>query len=130
MKMLQHFTLSQIVIFIVLFVFALKEFISIIDWFKDRSKKFFYENQQQPQQLKQTVDQMSAAIQKLNKNVDMLIESDKDAIKSFIVKQHHHFCYEVNEIDLQSLDCIERRYSHYKDQGGNSYIDDLKHFYY
>lgn len=125
MQMLENFSLSEIIVFTILFVLALKECISIIDWFKQRNQKFFYENHQKPEQLEKTVQELKDAMQKLTKNVDMLIQSDKDAIKSFIVKQHHFFCYEKKEIDLQNLDCIEKRYNHYKEEGGNSYIETL-----
>ena len=53
----------------------------------------------------------------------MLIDSDKDAIKSYITQKHHFFCYEQGWIDDFSLDCIERRYQHYKEEGGNTFID-------
>ena len=52
----------------------------------------------------------------------MLIHSDKDAIKSYITRQHHYFCYDKRWIDDFSLDCIERRYQHYTEEGGNSFI--------
>lgn len=57
--------------------------------------------------------------------VDMLIASDKDDIKAYITKEHHYFCYEKGYIDDYSLDCLERRYGHYKDEGGNSFAEDL-----
>lgn len=57
----------------------------------------------------------------------MLIDSDKDAIKSYITKEHHYFCYQVGWIDDFSLDCLEKRYQHYEDQGGNSFIGGLMH---
>ena len=53
----------------------------------------------------------------------MLIESDRDDIKSFITREHHRFCYQVGWIDDFSLDCIEKRYKHYKNEGGNTFID-------
>jgi hypothetical protein len=31
----------------------------------------------------------------------------------------------LNYIDDYSLDCLERRFKHYQDEGGNSYIEDL-----
>lgn len=52
----------------------------------------------------------------------MLIDSDKDDIKSYITREHHYFCYQVGWIDDFSLDCLERRYQHYEDEGGNSFI--------
>lgn len=59
----------------------------------------------------------------LERKIDMLVDSDKDAIKSYITQKHHFFCYEQGWIDDFSLDCIERRYQHYKEEGGNTFID-------
>jgi hypothetical protein len=39
-----------------------------------------------------------------------LTKSDRDAIKAYITKEHHHFCYEAGWIDDYNLDCIERRF--------------------
>lgn len=125
MKLLQQFSLTEIVVFIILFTLALKSLISTIDWFKKRGEKFFYENHQKPKQIQETLKEITDSIEKLNKSVEMLIDSDKDAIKAYITEKHHYFCYNIKEIDLQSLDCIEKRYSHYQEQGGNSYVKDL-----
>ena len=57
--------------------------------------------------------------------LDMLIDSDRDDIKSFITMQHHHFVYEKKWIDDYSMDCLEKRYQHYEDEGGNSYVEHL-----
>lgn len=53
----------------------------------------------------------------------MLIDSDKDDIKSYITREHHYFCYQIGWIDDFSLDCLEKRYRHYADEGGNSFIE-------
>lgn len=57
--------------------------------------------------------------------ISVLLASDKDDIKSWITEKHHYFCYEKKVIDDYSLDCIEKRYKHYVDEGGNSYIATL-----
>lgn len=59
------------------------------------------------------------------KLVHILIESDKDDIKAWITQQHHYFCYQLGHIDDFSLDCIEKRYDHYKEENGNSFVSDL-----
>ena len=58
----------------------------------------------------------------MSEKIDLLIDSDRDAIKSQITREHHRFCYELEEIDDFSLDCLEKRYKHYADEGGNSFI--------
>jgi hypothetical protein len=55
----------------------------------------------------------------------MLIDSDKDDIKAFITREHHYFCYQKGWVDDYSLDCVERRYAHYEQEGGNSFVEDL-----
>ena len=62
---------------------------------------------------------------KMSKALDLLVESDKDNIKSWIVEKHHHFCYEVGAIDYFSLESIERRYDHYQAEDSNSYVATL-----
>ena len=64
-----------------------------------------------------------AILKDLSTKIDMLIDSDKDDIKSYITREHHYFCYQRGWIDDFSLDCIERRYQHYTDEGGNSFIE-------
>ena len=54
-----------------------------------------------------------------------MVESDKDDIKAWITEKHHFYCYEKRHIDDYSLDCIEKRYAHYQDEGGNSFVEDL-----
>lgn len=73
----------------------------------------------------QEIDQIKTSIAQLSNKIDILVNSDKDAIKAFITRQHHYFCYDQGWIDDYSLDCIQRRYDHYRDEGGNSFIQDL-----
>ena len=56
--------------------------------------------------------------------INLLIESDKDSIKSFIVKEHHYYT-QIGWVDDYSLDAIERRYKHYQEEGGNSFVHTL-----
>ena len=80
------------------------------------------------EQIKKLTEQQKATDEKIEKIIDaieLLTQSDKDDIKAWITEKHHYFCYEKGQIDDYSLDCIEKRYSHYKDEGGNSFIDDL-----
>ena len=65
-----------------------------------------------------------------NRDLDMdklnlLLDSDRDAIKAHIVEKHHYFCYTKKYIDDYSLDCLEKRYEHYVAENGNSYVEDL-----
>ena len=151
-ELLSTLTFSQILIYGVLFAVAAKEFLSVKDFFEKRNKDKNTEENNEKKQTEQILnaikdlekvmlkqekedEQIHKEIKKLsdywqNKEdehrrvLQLLIDSDKDAIKSFIVKEHHHFVAQ-KWIDDFSLDTIEKRYSHYKAEGGNSYIGDL-----
>jgi hypothetical protein len=61
----------------------------------------------------------------LTEKVDLLIASDKDAIKSYITEQYHYFVEQKGWIDDFSLDCLEKRFSHYLEENGNSFVESL-----
>lgn len=75
--------------------------------------------------LKENQETTDTVLKELSTKIDMLIDSDKDAIKSYITKEHHYYCYQLGWIDDFSLDCLERRYQHYTDYKGNSFISGL-----
>lgn len=139
-ELLQHYTLSEILIFTALLALAAKSLISFYDWVYERIKKLFKKEHcelnekeelerrlQKGSQVMTTLqtnqETTDAILQVLSKKIDMLIDSDKDAIKSYITRQHHYFCYRVGWIDDFSLNCLERRYQHYMEEGGNSFIE-------
>ena len=62
---------------------------------------------------------------KIEERLEALTESDMHDIKSWIVDQYHKFYVEQGWIDAFSADTIEHRYNDYKNEGGNSYIDQL-----
>lgn len=136
------YSVQEILLFLVTFALAIKGFVSFWDWGYERLKKVFKKETDQEQEMDLIQDQISAHqaeyqllkdnqdkfredLKNLLDKVNLLIDSDKDDIKSFITERHHHFCYKEKWIDDYSLDCIERRYKHYKDEGGNSFIHDL-----
>lgn len=130
-QLLQDFSVSQILMFTAILAAAVKGFISFIDWAKDRMRKTVHEQDKpdqilaKTQQTKRELDEIKGQLTSMNKTLELLINSDKDSIKSFITKQHHYFCYKLGYIDDYSMDAIQRRYSHYKEQGGNSFVQDL-----
>ena len=73
-------------------------------------------------QLREHQKHNDEALQDLSKKINMLVESDKDDIKAYITKEHHKFCYDKGWVDDFSLDCLEKRFKHYADEGGNSFI--------
>lgn len=73
------------------------------------------------QRLADFETRMAAAEGKLK---DLMI-SDMHDIKSWIVEQYHKFYVQQGWIDAFSAETIDRRYSDYKKEGGNSYIGNL-----
>jgi len=71
------------------------------------------------------LENIQSELTSLKDSITLLIESDIDDIKQSLTKDHHYFCYKLKSIDDYSLDCMERRYSHYKEEGGNSFVQTL-----
>lgn len=141
-ELLQHYSLSEVFIFTILLALAAKSLITFFDWANERIKKAFnkqYSKITEKEKIKNRLDEEDQIILSLQKNqqmtdkilkdlqakIDILIDSDKDSIKSYITREHHYFCYQKGWIDDFSLDCVEKRYDHYEDQGGNSFVGGL-----
>lgn len=130
-ELLQQYSAQNIIIFIVLFSLAVKGCVTFYDWVVTRAKQAFEKNQE-PEELKNNLEQHSEEIKQLKEMlvqldgmVKMLIKSDRDDIKAYITREHHYYVYEQKWIDDYTLDCIERRYVHYAEEGGNSFIKTL-----
>lgn len=130
LELLQSYTVAEIISFIILLSLAIKAIISFLDWAKERLFKFFRKEEKSNSlddtlsKIIESQEQLSKEIKKINDTIEILIHSDKDDIKSFITKEYHHFMAQ-GWIDDYSLDCIEKRYKHYIDEGGNSFIGQL-----
>ena len=133
--LLTQFSIQEILIFLVLFAVAFKAVVTFWDWLSGWIKSKVNKDdscEKAKQEINQRVDTIYAMtnsqeerMNKMSKALDLLVESDKDNIKSWIVEKHHHFCYEVGAIDYFSLESIERRYDHYQAENGNSYVATL-----
>lgn len=141
-ELLEQYSIAEIITFLFLFATAIKAVITLWDWFVDRLRKFFNKEtttQQNRDEIKNKVqesldridavvlkqEELTTQIKTLQDTVTLLVHSDKDDIKSWITKEHHYFCYEQKYIDDYSLDCLEKRFSHYQEEGGNSFVEDL-----
>lgn len=139
-ELLATYSLMEIAMFIITLALAIKGLISFWDWAYDRLKKHFdknYQNKDEKRELEERLQkgsdimtalennqaELTKAVTNISDKVDMLIDSDKDDIKSFLTKEHHFFCYQKGWIDDYSLECCEKRYQHYRDEGGNSFIE-------
>lgn len=146
-ELLSAYSITQILTFVIIFAIAIKQFITFVDWAKDRINKHLKnketpekqinelqeKNKEQDEKISQLLNsqtELNKDVQRILTQLDGLISSDKDAIKAYITKEHHYFCYQTGWIDDYNLDCIERRYKHYKDLGGNSFaaalMDELR----
>lgn len=139
LDLLQHYSISEIFLFIVLLALAFKGVVTFFEWLQEHIKKAFNikfgkisekerinkkieDGEIFMNELREHQKQNDKTLQRLSKKLDILVESDKDAIKAYITKEHHKHCYEKHWIDDFSLDCLEKRYKHYADEGGNSFI--------
>lgn len=130
-QLLTHYTVSEIIIFIVILALAIKATVEFFDWAKKRTTEAVKEAEK-PSELEQIIKKHDSELQQIKddvkdikKCVNILMQSDKDDIKQSITKDHHYYCYHIGAIDDYSLDCIEKRYGHYKDYDGNSFIKTL-----
>ena len=71
------------------------------------------------------IEELSGAVDRLAEKVELLTESDKDDIKAFITREYHYFCEQKKWIDDYSMDCIEKRFEHYQQEGGNTFVGTL-----
>lgn len=137
-ELITNYSWSEIILFVIAFAAAIKGVVTFWDWGKDRLRKVYnkedkieeiksliVENIKQMNEFSNIQAQTINEIQHLKENITNLTASDKDDIKAWITEKHHHFCYEIKYIDDYSLDCIEKRYAHYVDEGGNSFISTL-----
>lgn len=75
-------------------------------------------------QYKKDNIKISKSIIKIDKTVDILVESDKEDIKSYIVSQYHKWM-ELGYIDIYAYETILLRYENYKKEHGNSFVKKL-----
>ena len=139
LELLQHYSISEIFLFIVLLALAFKGIVTFFEWLQEHIKKAFNikfgkisEKEKMNKriengeifmnELREHQKQNDETLQDLSKKIDTLVESDRDDIKAYITKEHHKFCYDKGWIDDFSLDCLEKRFKHYADEGGNSFI--------
>lgn len=136
-----RYTLVDIIVYTALLVVMIRKAYEFFEWYREKNDKHyanktalheslkgfqeqFKEQKELNQEVLTTIHEIQTQMSNISNNVDLLISSDKDAIKSFITEKHHYFCAK-GSIDDHSLDTIELRYGHYKQEGGNSYIKDL-----
>lgn len=142
LELLSQYSITQILVFIVMIAIAVKESVEFIHWIKEQTSSYFHKEvdseetihrlEEKNKEQDEKITQILESQEKLHDNVELilaqvqsLIESDRDAIKAYITKEHHLFCYEAKWIDDYNLDCLEKRYQRYVEEGGNSFVGAL-----
>lgn len=137
-ELLTSYSVSDIVIFVVLLVLAVKEFVSICDWVKERLKRVFdrsYREKEETEEIKEEIKDLEkfyservkvdGKFDEFQSLISMLIESDKEDIKAYITDRHHFFTYEQGWVDDYSMECLEKRFAIYEKEHGNSFVKGL-----
>ena len=142
-ELLKQYDLTSLIILIIGLLSVIKYVVELIKWFFTGSRNFFKKetdkeekekkiqeriekNEEQINQLIGLHKETENKIDFLSKSVNVLMDSDKDDIKAWITEQHHKYYYSRSKaIDTYTYQCIKNRYRHYKDEGGNSFIDKM-----
>lgn len=137
--LISKYSLADILVFIAIAAAAIKGVACFVDWMAAGKKAVVeteLEKKQKNQLIERRFNEEDSAIKELKDNqknmtdtlnmitekINLLLDSDRDDIKSFLTEKHHYF---MNQgwIDDYSLECCEKRYQHYRDEGGNSFIE-------
>lgn len=130
-QLLKQFDITTFLTFTIVLALAAKGAIIFFDWVKERLMKMFNKQtkkQRQIEQLRQqekSIKELKSNMESIQSKMNLLIESDKDDIKAWITEKHHFYCYQQKYIDDYTLDCLEKRFSHYEVEGGNSFVHNL-----
>lgn len=75
--------------------------------------------------IEKRLDALETRLSAAEERLQDLTVSDMNDIKAWIVEQYQKFFVQQGWIDAFSAETIERRYSDYEKEGGNSYIKNL-----
>ena len=154
LELLAAYSLQEIVVFVIMLLFAIKGGLDLFDYFKGKYNERFnkaYSKLIKEQELEQhylkynefhkesmeRYDKLGKKIddliyvfddrfKKIEDSIDILLASDKDDIKSWLVEKYNYYKENPDRpISHHTMDTIEKRYAHYADEGGNSYITNI-----
>ena len=123
-ELLGAYSIKDIIIFIFMIAVAIKEARQLWIYYK-KVRDENYKNDHKDETQDEYIKKNQQTIEKLSKSMALLIESDKDGIKAWIVSKYHQFKDHPEQLDDIEWDLLNKRFNHYKEQGGNSYIEDL-----
>lgn len=124
----QQYTLEATIIFLFMFGTALKQGYELVQYFRNKTFNHVDKIREQEETLEKVIkniQQQQKQLQSITDKIDALLVSDKDSIKSWIVMLYKQYKKDPSGLDSMQMDLLERRFSHYKQEGGNSYIDNL-----
>lgn len=124
----QQYTLEATIIFLFMLGTALKQGYELVQYFRNKTFNHVDKVREQEETLEKVIknmQQQQKQLQSITDKIDELLTSDKDSIKSWIVMLYKQYKKDPSGLDSMQMDLLERRFSHYKQEGGNSYIDNL-----
>lgn len=141
-ELLQQYSIVEILAILITLAIGIKGFFSFWDWAVAKLKKVFNKEREEEEDKQDVEDKLSSHEEKMKElmngqialdeklenlmnKINLLIASDRDDIKSWITEKHHYYCYQQEWIDDYSLDCIEKRFKHYQEENGNSFVENL-----
>lgn len=136
---LSEYSFAEFLVFVLIFILAIKEGINFIDWIKTRFSKAtnkVLQEKKEHDKIEEEIEDLNSEkeifdqefkdadnrFKRIEDSIEMLIESDKEDIKAFITLQHHKFVYEQEWIDDYSMECLEKRFAIYEREHGNSFV--------
>ena len=132
--LLEQFDIKTIFIILLLAFFAIIEIMRGVDYLRSKEGDKKKEEQDGEKRLsnlerleknnEDTIQQVRCDVEEIKQNVNLLITSDKDDIRAWITDKYHYFI-QLGHIDDFTLDCLERRFKSYKQEGGNTYVDGM-----
>lgn len=151
-ELFKTLSVSDIVIYAVLFFLAIKGVVDAIFWIKDKYNYKFNKDYKKKQQdeiiaayeknneemqeklikchsaveekIDNLADSMNTRMDDMEEQLNILKTADMHDAKGWIVEKHH-FLMRQGWVDDFTMDTIEKRYSDYKKEGGNSYVHSL-----
>ena len=132
--LLEQFDIKTIFTILLLVFFAIIEIMRGVDYLRNKGKNKIKQLEQEEQRIctlekleqnnEDSIQQVKTDVEEIKQNVSLLIDSDKDDIRDCITDKYHYFM-KLKYIDDFTLDCLERRFKSYKQEGGNTYVDSM-----
>lgn len=127
-NLLNTFDIGTIILVLFMAAVAIKQGLELYHYFHNKIYGIYSEEDRKKdtiEKIQLSMEKMNQQVEKIDKKTTMLQQSDMDAIKSWIVMLYRKYKKAPSELDHMEMDLLERRYEHYKQQGGNSYIDEI-----